>query len=71
MIFAAALDVAVLINTSHDIEKLLFERGVVVGYETINRWCDKFGASLAKRVKVARSQPGMTWHLDEVRQATR
>jgi hypothetical protein len=57
------LDVAVLMNTSHHIEESLFKRGVVVGYETINRWCDKFGASLAKRVKVAGSQPGMAWHL--------
>ena len=28
-----------------DIEDLLFERGVVVSFETIRRWCDKFGAS--------------------------
>jgi putative transposase len=27
----------------HDIEELLFERGVVVSYETVLRWCDKFG----------------------------
>lgn len=26
-----------------DIEELLFERGVVVSYETIRCWCDKFG----------------------------
>ena len=26
-----------------DIEEPLFERGVVVSYETIRRWCDKFG----------------------------
>ncbi|MEX3860229.1 IS6 family transposase, partial [Paraburkholderia sp. BR10923] len=26
-----------------DIEELLFERGVVVSYETTRRWCDKFG----------------------------
>ncbi|MBF3448047.1 IS6 family transposase, partial [Burkholderia pseudomallei] len=24
-----------------DIEELLFERGVIVSYETIRRWCDK------------------------------
>jgi putative transposase len=28
-----------------DIEELLFERGVIVSYETIRRWCDKFGAA--------------------------
>jgi len=49
-----------------DIEELLFERGVVVSYETIRRWCDKFGAGFARRVKAARRKPGSTWHLDEM-----
>jgi putative transposase len=49
-----------------DIEELLFERGVVVSYETIRRWCDKFGAYFAHRVKASRRKPGATWHLDEV-----
>ncbi|NVH78592.1 IS6 family transposase, partial [Paraburkholderia sp. JPY432] len=57
-----------------DIEELLFERGVVVSYETIRRWCGKFGAGFAlrvnagfaHRVKAARRKPGRTWHLDEV-----
>ena len=49
-----------------DIEELLFERGVVVSYETVRRWCDKFGASFAHRVKAARRRPGSTWHLDEM-----
>ena len=37
-----------------DIEELPFERGVVVSYETIRRWCDKFGASFAHCAKSAR-----------------
>ncbi|HYS66657.1 MAG TPA: IS6 family transposase [Paraburkholderia sp.] len=49
-----------------DIEELLFERGVVVSYETVRRWCDKFGAGFAHRVKVVRRKPGRTWHLDEM-----
>ncbi|VVE59505.1 transposase [Pandoraea sputorum] len=49
-----------------DIEALLFERGVIVSYETIRRWCDKFGAGFAHRVKAARRKPGGTWHLDEM-----
>ncbi|WP_186024901.1 MULTISPECIES: IS6 family transposase [Burkholderia] len=48
------------------IEELLFERGVVVSYETIRRWCDKFGAGLTCRVKATRRKPGRTWHLDEM-----
>ena len=34
-----------------DIEEPLFERGVAVSYETIRRWCDKFGASFAHRAR--------------------
>jgi putative transposase len=49
-----------------DIEELLFERGIIVSYETIRRWCDKFGAGFPHRVKAARRKPGSTWHLDEV-----
>lgn len=44
----------------------MFERGIVVSYETIRRWCDKFGAGFAHCVKAARRKPGSTWHLDEV-----
>ena len=49
-----------------DIEELLFEREVIVSYETVRRWYDKFGACFAHQVKAARRKPGTTWHLDEV-----
>src|SRR5579864_8596500 len=49
-----------------DIEELLLERGVVVTYETIRCWCDKFGAGFAQRAKAARRKPGNTWHQDEM-----
>ena len=49
-----------------DIEELLFKRGAIVSYETVRRWCDKFGAGFAHRAKAARRRPGTTWHLDEV-----
>src|SRR5579863_279186 len=49
-----------------DIEELLFERGVTVSYETIRRWCEKFGASFAHRVKAVRRKADSTWHLDEM-----
>src|SRR5476649_164496 len=48
------------------IEELLFERGVIVTYETIRCWCNKFGKGFAHRVKAARRKPGSTWHLDEM-----
>ncbi|EYS86815.1 hypothetical protein CF68_04910 [Cupriavidus sp. SK-4] len=46
-----------------DIEVLLFERGVVVSYETIHRWCDQFGGDFAHRVKATRRKPDSTWQL--------
>jgi putative transposase len=41
-----------------DIEELLFQRGVIVSYETVRRWSDTFGAGFARRVKAARHKPG-------------
>ena len=32
-----------------DVELLLAERGVVASYETIRRWCKKFGQTFADR----------------------
>jgi putative transposase len=49
-----------------DVEELLLERGVVVTYETIRCWCDKFGAEFARCAKAARPRPGSIWHLDEM-----
>jgi putative transposase len=49
-----------------DVEEELLERGVVVTYETIRCWCDKFGAEFARCAKAARAPPGIIWHLDEM-----
>src|ERR1700757_3246410 len=49
-----------------DIKELLLERDVVVTYETIRCWCDRFGAGFARCAKAARRKPGSTWHLDEM-----
>ena len=49
-----------------DVELLLAERGVVVSYETVRRWCQKFAASFADRMRRRRSRPGDKWHMDEV-----
>jgi putative transposase len=49
-----------------DIEELLLERGVVVTYETIRCWCDKFGARFAQCARSMRRRPGSTWNLDEM-----
>ena len=39
---------------------------MVVSYESIRRWCDKFGVDFANKVRRRRPQPGDKWHLDEV-----
>lgn len=38
-----------LSRSVRDVEMLLAGRGVVVSYETIRRWCKKFGQSFASR----------------------
>jgi putative transposase len=49
-----------------DVELLLAERGVVVSYETIRRWCKKFGQRFAAGLRHRRTRPGDKWYLDEV-----
>src|SRR3954468_12642572 len=49
-----------------DVELLLAERGFVVSYETVRRWCEKFGQTFADRLRRRRLRPGDKWHLDEV-----
>jgi putative transposase len=49
-----------------DVELLLAERGVAVSYESIRRWCRKFGAGFARSLRRRRRQAGDKWHLDEV-----
>jgi putative transposase len=49
-----------------DVEELLFARGVIVTYETIRKWCRKFGQVYANQLRQRRPQPGDKGHLDEV-----
>jgi putative transposase len=48
------------------VAELLFERGVVVSYETIRAWCLTFGPAIAAELKRRRPQAQRRWHLDEV-----
>jgi putative transposase len=50
----------------HDVEELLFERGVIVTYGAIRQWCRKFGQDYANQLRRRRPRPGDKWHLDEV-----
>ncbi|MCX4781485.1 IS6 family transposase [Streptomyces sp. NBC_01264] len=49
-----------------EVEEMMLERGVIVSYETIRRWCLKFGQTYANALRRRRPQPGDKWHLDEV-----
>lgn len=35
-----------------DVEEMLLERGIVVSYETIRRWCRKHGTEYARRLVI-------------------
>jgi putative transposase len=49
-----------------DVELLQAERGIVVSYESIRQWCEKFGQTFAGRPRRRRPRPGDKWHMDEV-----
>jgi putative transposase len=56
----------VLSLSLRDVELLLAERSIVVSYETVRRWCMKFGQSFADCLRRGRPRPGDKWHMDEV-----
>jgi putative transposase len=49
-----------------DAEEAMAARGVLVSYETIRRWCEKFGYVFATGLRRRRVRTGDKWHLDEV-----
>ncbi|MDP9351116.1 MAG: IS6 family transposase, partial [Chloroflexota bacterium] len=49
-----------------DVEEILFARGIIVSYETVRQWCQKFGQAYANQVRRGRPRLGNKWHLDEV-----
>jgi putative transposase len=49
-----------------EVEELMLERGIIVSYETIRRWCLTFGQRYANALRRRRPRPGDKRHLDEV-----
>ena len=45
---------------------MLAERGVIVSYESIRMWCQRFGTQIAAKIRRDRPTPAGKWHLDEV-----
>ncbi|CAM5288191.1 hypothetical protein SALBM311S_09819 [Streptomyces alboniger] len=39
----------------------MLERGVTVSYETVRRWCGKFGQRYASALRRRRPRPGDKW----------
>ena len=56
----------VFVLSLRDVELLLAERGITVTHESIRRWCIRFGADFARKLRRRRSKPGNIWYLDEV-----
>ena len=54
-------------NTSYrDVEEMLRYRGILVSYETVRAWSNKFGKSFAYVIKKKEPKPTDKWHLDEM-----
>ena len=49
-----------------DVEDLLAERGILVSYEAIRYWCQKFGPSYSRTLRRKRRRLGDIWHVDEL-----
>jgi putative transposase len=41
-----------------EVEELMLARGVVVSYQSIRRWCAKFGQAYANQLRRRRPRPG-------------
>jgi len=49
-----------------DVEDLLAGRSIIVSYESIRRWCLKFGSRYQRSLKRREGQLGDRWYADEV-----
>ena len=49
-----------------DVEDLLAQRGINVSYETVRRWCIRFGPAYASRLRKRSGPGGDHWFVDEV-----
>ena len=49
-----------------DVEDWLAERGVIVSYESIRVWCQRFGKQVAAKIRRDRLVPAGNRHLDDV-----
>src|SRR5271169_5934373 len=45
-----------------DVEDLFAERGIAVSYETVRRWVNHFGPTIAAELRKRRPKPHSTWN---------
>ena len=50
-----------------EVETILAQRGVIVGYESVRAWGLRFGRAFADAPEKGRPRPGDEWHPDEAR----
>ncbi|GBR75133.1 transposase [Acidiphilium acidophilum DSM 700] len=48
-----------------DAEDLLAARGVMVSYETVRAWVNRFGPQMAAHIRRDRPHASDTWHLEK------
>ena len=48
-----------------DVEDLMAHRGVIASYETVRRWCLKFGSGYQRALKRREAKGSDRWHVDE------
>jgi transposase-like protein len=48
--------------TFRDVEEGMAARGVLVSYETVRRWCDKFGPRVRRTREKKASSDSDKWH---------
>lgn len=46
-----------------DVELILAEHGMMVSYQSIRRWCLRFGTEVAAKLRKQRPRPGDTRHM--------
>jgi len=49
-----------------EVEELFAECGVMVTYETVCQWCQKFGAGYARKLKKRQGRLVHAWNINEV-----
>ena len=44
-----------------DVELMMAQRGIVVSYESIRSWCEKFGRQYSRKIRRQRGRMGDAW----------